>query len=132
MISFSGGHGALWDVPESAPLQAITRHLWKKGAIVSAIGHGYCGLLKTRLSNGVLLVAGHHVPGFSWREDILLGMARHLPYNAEAEMKQRGARYDKALLPFASHVVLDGQLVTGQNSRSARETARLVADLVRK
>ena len=131
-ISFAGGHGAMWDVPDSTGLQAITRHLWEKGAIVSAIGHGSCGLLKTRLSNGALLIADRHITGCSWTEDILLGLARHRPYNAEMEMTQQGARYDKASLPFASHVVLDGQLVTGQNPRSARETARLIAELVRK
>jgi putative intracellular protease/amidase len=131
-ISFAGGHGTMWDVPDCTGLQAITRHLWEEGAIVSAIGHGCCGLLKTRLSNGALLIAGRHITGFSWTEDILLGVSRHLPYKVEAKMTQQGARYDKALLPFASHVVLDGQLVTGQNPRSARETARLVAELVRK
>lgn len=130
-IFFAGGHGAMWDVPDSTGLQAITRHLWEEGAIVSAIGHGCCGLLKTRLSNGTLLIAGRHITGLSWTEDTLLRVSRHLPYRIEAKLMQLGARYDKALLPFASHVVLDGQLVTGQNPRSARDTAQLVVELVR-
>ena len=44
--------------------------------------------------------------------------------------RQRGALYEKALLPFVSHTVVDGRLVTGQNPGSARATARKVADLL--
>lgn len=45
-------------------------------------------------------------------------------------MKQRGARYDKAFLPFVSHVVVDGRLVTGQYPRSAKATAKRIASLL--
>lgn len=45
-------------------------------------------------------------------------------------MKARGALYEKALLPFMSHVVTDGKLVTGQNPMSARATARKVVSLL--
>ena len=57
-------------------------------------------------------------------------MAKDMPYNAEAEMKQRGARYEKALLPFVSNVVVDGRLVTGQNPFSAKATADEVVQLL--
>ncbi len=53
-----------------------------------------------------------------------------VPYDAEAEVKQRGARYEKAKLPFVSYTVVDGNLVTGQNPRSAKATAKKVAALV--
>ena len=130
-IYFAGGHGAMWDFPDSIGLQAITRHVWERGAIVSAVCHGYCGLLNTRLSDGKLLVANRHITGFSWAEETLAGVASRMPFDAEAEMKRRGALYDKALLPFVSHVVIDGQMVTGQNPRSAKETARQVAGFLR-
>lgn len=42
----------------------------------------------------------------------------------------RGARYEKAWLPFVSHVVTDGRLVTGQNPQSAQATAERVAALL--
>ena len=45
-------------------------------------------------------------------------------------MKRRGALYEKAFLPFVSHVVVDGRLVTGQNPWSAKATARKVAALL--
>lgn len=36
-----------------------------------------------------------------------------VPYNAEQESKKCGAKYSKATLPFVSHAVFDGNLVTG-------------------
>ena len=129
-IYFTGGHGVMWDFPNSEGLQAITRAVWEKGGIVSTVCHGYCGLLNTRLANGSFLVSGRKITGFSWTEERLAGVSREIPYNAEAEMKARGALYDKAFLPFMSHVVADGKLVTGQNPYSARATARKVASLL--
>lgn len=111
-------------------LQAITRAIWERGGIVSAVCHGSCGLLNTRLSDGALLVAGERITGFSWNEEVLFGVAGAIPYNAEAEMKARGAIYNKALLPFVSHVAADGRLLTGQNPFSAKATANKVATLL--
>lgn len=129
-IYFTGGHAVMWDFPDSAGLQMLTRAIWEQGGIVSAVCHGYCGLLNTRLSNGSLLVEDRTVTGFSWNEEVLAGVASKMPYNAEAEMKRRGARYCKALIPFAPHVVADGRLVTGQNPFSAKATAEKVATLL--
>lgn len=129
-IYFTGGHAVMWDFPDSEGLQKITRVIWERGGIVSSVCHGYCGLLNTKLSDGKLLVAGRRVTGFSWFEEILAGVASKMPYNAEQEMKRRGAHYQKAFLPFVSYVVVDGRLVTGQNPGSAKATAEKVAALL--
>ena len=129
-IYFTSGHAVMWDFPDSEGLQRITRSIWERGGIVSAVCHGYCGLLNTRLSDGKLLVAGKRLTGFSWTEEVLAGVAKKMPYNAEAEMKARGALYKKAFLPFVSYAVADGRLVTGQNPWSAKATAEKVASLL--
>jgi putative intracellular protease/amidase len=126
-IYFTGGHAVMWDFPDSPGLQRLTREIWEAGKVVSSVCHGYCGLLNTRLSDGRLLVEGRRLTGFSWREEVLAGVARHMPYNAEAEMTARGARYRKSLLPFVSYTVTDGRLITGQNPGSAKATAKAVA-----
>ncbi|MBD8899366.1 type 1 glutamine amidotransferase domain-containing protein [Rhodanobacter sp. DHG33] len=126
-VYFTGGHAVMWDFPDSAGLQRITRDIYERGGIVSSVCHGYCGLLNTQLSDGTLLVAGRKITGFAWAEEVLAGVARKVPYNAEQAVKQRGALYEKALLPFASKVVVDGRLVTGQNPQSAKATAERVA-----
>jgi putative intracellular protease/amidase len=125
-IYFTGGHAVMFDFPDSEGLQRITREIFERGGVVSSVCHGYCGLLNTKLSNGELLVAGRKLTGFAWSEEVLARVDKLVPYNAEAEMKKRGARYGKGVIPFASHVVVDGRLVTGQNPGSAKATAKKV------
>ena len=129
-VSFTGGHAVMYDFPDSEGLQRITREIWERGGIVSSVCHGYCGLLNTRLTDGSLLVDGRKVTGFAWQEEVLARVDKLVPYNAEEEMKKRGALYEKALLPFVSYAVVDGNLVTGQNPGSAKETAEKVAALL--
>lgn len=129
-IFFTGGHAVMYDFPDSAGLQRLTREIWEQGGVVSSVCHGYCGLLNTTLSDGSLLVTGRRVTGFAWQEEVLAGVDKLVPYNAEEEMKARGALYEKALLPFVSYAVTDGHLVTGQNPGSAKETAKKVAALL--
>lgn len=129
-IYFTGGHAVMYDFPDAEGLQRITRDIWERGGIVSSVCHGYCGLLNTTLSDGSLLVAGKRVTGFAWQEEVLARVDKLVPYNAEDEMKKRGALYEKALLPFIPYAVTDGKLVTGQNPSSANETAQRVAALL--
>lgn len=129
-IYFTGGHAVMWDFPDDQGLQGLTRAIYERGGVVASVCHGYCGLLNTRLSSGELLVAGRRLTGYSWLEEVLAGVAGKVPYNAEAEMVRRGARYEKARLPFATKVVVDGRLVTGQNPGSAKATAERVAALL--
>ncbi|YAL82131.1 type 1 glutamine amidotransferase domain-containing protein [Dermacoccaceae bacterium W4C1] len=125
-IYFTGGHATMYDFPDSEGLQRLTREIYEAGGVVAAVCHGYCGLLNTRLSDGSLLVAGRELTGFAWREEVLGRVDRLVPYNAERAMRARGARYRKARLPFVSHTVVDGRLVTGQNPGSAKACAEQV------
>ncbi|KAB1646234.1 type 1 glutamine amidotransferase domain-containing protein [Pseudoclavibacter sp. CFCC 14310] len=129
-IYFTGGHAVMFDFPGSEGLQRITREIFERGGVVGAVCHGYCGLLDTTLSDGSYLVAGRNITGFSWREEVLARVDKLVPYNVEERMKERGANYSKALLPFVSNAVVDGRLVTGQNPGSAKETATKVAALL--
>jgi putative intracellular protease/amidase len=129
-IYFTGGHAVMFDFPDSEGLQRLTREIFEQGGVVSSVCHGYCGLLNTRLSDGSLLVDGRKLTGFAWSEEVLARVDKLVPYNAEAEMKQRGARYEKGLIPFAPYVVVDGRLVTGQNPGSAKATARKIVSVL--
>jgi putative intracellular protease/amidase len=129
-IYFTGGHAVMWDFPDDPGLQALTRAIWEGGGIVASVCHGYCGLLNVTLSDGARLVAGKDVTGFAWFEEVVAGVAKKVPYNAEAEMKKRGAHYSKALLPFLPYARVAGRLITGQNPFSARLVAeKIVAAL---
>jgi len=72
-------------------------------------------------------VKGKGVTGFSWAEEGLAKREKAVPYNLEEELKKRGANYGKATVPFVSHVVEDGRLITGQNPASAAAVGESVA-----
>lgn len=130
-IYFTGGHAVMYDFPDSEGLQRITREIYERGDIVSSVCHGYCGLLNTKLSDSAYLISGKKMTGFAWSEEVLARVDNLVPYNAEERAKDRGALYEKGKLPFLSYVVVDGNLVTGQNPGSAKETAKKVASLLR-
>jgi putative intracellular protease/amidase len=129
-IFFTGGHAVMYDFPESEGLQRITREIYERGDIVASVCHGYCGLLNTTLSDGSYLIDGKKMTGFAWMEEVLARVDKLVPYNAEQRAKERGALYEKGKLPFLSYAVVDGNLVTGQNPGSAKETAKKVAAIL--
>lgn len=46
-------------------------------------------------------------------EERLVMLHRAVPFLLEDEMKERGADFESALVPMLSHVVHDGNLITG-------------------
>ncbi len=124
-IYMTGGHGVCFDF-DSPDLANLTARFWEAGKVVSAVCHGPAGLLEVKVG-GAYLVKGKDVTGFSWAEEGLAKRDKAVPYNLEEELKKRGARYGKAALPFVSHVVEDGRLLTGQNPASAAAVGEAVA-----
>ena len=125
-IYLTGGHGAMFDFPESSGLAKLVADFYEANKIVSAVCHGPSGLLNVRLSGGGYLIAGKKLTGFSWTEEEVVKRDDAVPFSLEGELKERGADYSKALLPFTSHVVEDGRLITGQNPTSAHAVGEAV------
>jgi putative intracellular protease/amidase len=124
-IYMTGGHGVCFDF-RSDPLAKLTAAFWEAGKVVSAVCHGPAGLLEVKLPGGEYLIAGKNLTGFSWKEEELVKRDRAVPYSLEDELKSRGAKYGKAVIPFKSHVVEDGDLITGQNPASATAVGEAV------
>lgn len=125
-IYLTGGHGVMFDFPTSAELEALIARFYESHKIVSSVCHGACGLLDVKLSNGDFLVDGKNLTGFSWKEEMLANRADAVPFNLEEELKKRGAHYSTAPVPFATHLVEDELLITGQNPASAQAVGQAV------
>ena len=132
VIYYTGGHGVMWDFLDNPELQEITKNIYENGGIVSSVCHGYCGLLNIRLSNGEYLIKNKKLTGFAWCEEVLAGVAKKVPYNAEQLAKEHGAFYERKFIPFAPNVVKDENLITGQNPFSARVTAEAIIEHLQK
>ncbi len=125
-IYMTGGHGACFDFSRSDDLAKLTARFYESDKIVSAVCHGPAGLMEVKLTGGDYLIAGKKVTGFSWNEEVKFGREQAVPYNLEEELQKRGASYSKAWSAFASHVVEDGRLITGQNPASAEGVGEAV------
>lgn len=125
-IYFTGGHGVMWDFPNNPELTALAEQIYRQGGVVSAVCHGVAGVLALKDEHGKPLIANRKVTGFSDREETLSGMKKQVPFFLEDQLKSKGARYSKGLLPFTSYVVVDDRIITGQNPQSPREVGQEV------
>jgi putative intracellular protease/amidase len=127
----AGGQSPMVTMIDNEPLQRFIAAFYEAGKVVAIVCHGTCTLLKTRLSNGQLLVDGKTWTGFANSEeqfaDGFVGQ-RIQPFWIEDEAKKlpntnfiTGAMFQ----PFA---VRDGRLITGQQQYSGGPAARLVIE----
>lgn len=125
-IYLTGGHGVMFDFANNEPLGQLIAEFYENNKIVSAVCHGPCGLLNVKLSNGNYLIKDKKLTGFSWREEQLAKRDHAVPFSLQDELTQRGAHYEKVLIPFTENVVEDGLLITGQNPKSAHAVGQAV------
>jgi putative intracellular protease/amidase len=130
VVVYVGGHGAMWDFPHDGAIEAISRTVWEHGGIVSAVCHGPAGLVNLRLSDGSRLVSGRRVAAFTDEEEEAVGLTDVVPFLLASTLTKNGAIHVPAP-NWADHVVVDGQLITGQNPASATSVARAIVAAVR-
>lgn len=129
-IFFAGGHGAMWDFPDSAAVQDTTRAIWEQGGVVGAVCHGPAALVNVTLSDGTYLVAGRQVAAFTDAEEQAVGLTEVVPFLLSSTLAERGARMQPAD-DWTAQVVTDDRLVTGQNPQSATGVGEALRDLLR-
>ena len=124
-IFLPGGHGSMWDLPASRALAERIATLDSQGRVVAAVCHGAAGLLAARRRDGVPLVAGRKVNGFTNAEEEKVGLAKTVPFLLEDRLRALGGDF-VAGPDFQPHAVQDGNLITGQNPASAQMLAQRV------
>lgn len=117
-IYFAGGHGAMWDLAGNSRLMEITRSIYERKGIVSAVCHGPAGLANIKLTNGEYLVKGKTITAFTNGEEKEGGKEKTVPFLLETTLKARGAAF-KSKPNWQPNVQVDGRLITGQNPASA-------------
>lgn len=130
-IYFVGGHGVMWDFPDDAGLQALSRAIYEQGGVVAAVCHGVVALLNVTLSDGSALIAGKKVTGFSSEEERQVQLDHAIPFMTEEALVQRGGQYSKADQPWAAYAIADQRVITGQNPASGGAVADLVIAALR-
>lgn len=128
-IFFAGGHGAVWDFPQSVDVNRVTREIYEAGGVVGAVCHGPAALVNVTLSDGSYLVKGRDLSAFTDDEERAVGLDQVVPFLLASTLVERGARHHPAP-DWTAKVVVDGRLVTGQNPQSASGVGRAIRDLL--
>ena len=118
-----GGHGALWDFADNLPLKNLLEDFSRRQQWIGAVGHGVAGLLSVTNRMGDPLVKNRQVTACSNSEEKISGLTQLIPFLLEPKLIVLGAAYTKGA-DFLNHIVVDGALITGQNSASAKAVAR--------
>lgn len=124
-LFYPGGHGPLWDLAEDDVSINLIETMYATGKPVSAVCHAPAVFRHARSPNGTPLVQGKEVTAFSNSEEEAVGLTAIVPFLVESELKKLGGYYSKAE-DWASHAVVDGRLITGQNPASSDAVAREV------
>ena len=118
-IMYAGGHGTMWDFPNSEVLATIAVSIYERGGVLGAICHGPAGLVNMKLKDGAHLVAGKRVASFTDEEERAIELENVVPFLLASKLEEHGAIHTKAE-NFKPHVEVDGRLVTAQNPPSAK------------
>lgn len=128
-IFVAGGHGGMWDFPDNPTVAKTVMSAIRTGIPLAAVCHGVAALCSADPQTGKALAHGRRLTGLSNQEERLLGRDDAVPFLLEDRLRAAGAAYVRAA-PFATNVVADGRLVTGQNMRSADAAAQQLLRLL--
>lgn len=128
IIFLAGGWGAAYDLGFSEELGQKISEAYAAGAVVGGVCHGPLGLLNATDENGTSLVKGRRVTAVTDKqvEELNITMT---PQHPENELRAAGAHFHSSTAFrdfFASHVEIDGRIVTGQNQNDGPEVANLM------
>lgn len=139
-IVVAGGQAPMSTFAQETELQSKFVQFYEAGKVACALCHGVAILRYARLSNGEYLVAGKTVTGFSnaeedfsdnavWDMNLLPHGQHIMPWRIEDEIKKLGGNYIQAGL-WKGFAIRDGNLITGQQNFSGKETAMTVIEVL--
>lgn len=121
-VFYPGGHGPLWDLAENQDSIHLIESFYASGKPVALVCHAP-GVLRHITYKDAPLVKGKHLTGFSNTEEEAVHLTKVVPFLVEDELKRLGGLYEKGS-NWQSYVVVDDQLITGQNPASSTLTAQ--------
>lgn len=129
-IFYPGGHGPLWDLSEDADSKRLIEAFAAADRPIGAVCHAPAVFRHTVGTDGKPLVSGRRVTGFTNTEEEGVGLTEIVPFLVEDMLKSNGGNYEKGD-DWASFVLRDGKLVTGQNPASSAEAANELLALLK-
>lgn len=129
-VFYPGGHGPLWDLAESHKSIDLIESFERANKPIGFVCHAPGVLRHVKTADGEPLVKGRRVTGFTNGEEEDVQLTNVVPFLVEDEFKRLGALYEK-IENWAPFVLVDGNLVTGQNPASSEEAAKALLKLAK-
>lgn len=128
-VFYPGGHGPLWDLAEDKHSIKLLEAFAQNDRPIGAVCHAPAIFKHPKGADGQPLVSGKSVTGFTNTEEEGVGLTDVVPFLVEDMLKANGGKYEKGE-DWASFVLVDGKLVTGQNPASSKEAAKKLLTLL--
>lgn len=129
-LFFAGGHGTMDDFATDDSVKSMVEAFTQAGKPVAAVCHGPAALVRALKKNGDPLIKGRKFTCFTDKEETMIGLHTKVPFMLESTLVELGGKSENADA-WASHVVIDGTLITGQNPASSIATAEAVIHQLR-
>jgi putative intracellular protease/amidase len=126
---YPGGNSPLWDLAEDADSKRLIEAFAAADRNIGAVCHAPAVFRHTLAPNGKPLVNGRRVTDFTNTDEEAVGLTKIVPFLVEDMLKANGGQCEKDA-DWASFVLRDGMLVTGQNPVSSAEAAKEVRALL--
>ena len=127
-VFYPGGHGPMEDLAVNTDSGRLLVTALKSGKPLAVVCHGPAALLAAVDEGGTNAFAGYRVAAFSNAEETQAGLAEKAKWLLETRLTEAGVDV-RVGEPWAPHVVVDRNLVTGQNPASS---APLAAEVLKK
>ncbi|MFE7330959.1 type 1 glutamine amidotransferase domain-containing protein [Streptomyces sp. NPDC057565] len=124
-IYIPGGHAPMADLVQDADLGRLLNEADAQGKTVAALCHGAAGLLSATADDGSFTFAGRALTSFTDEEESQGGLGENAPFLVENRLRAEGAVLQTGAA-WSNTVVVDGNLITGQNPQSSTSTADAV------
>jgi putative intracellular protease/amidase len=120
-IVLPGGHAPMQDLAKDTFLGELLTEANRKGTIIAPYCHGVAALLSAK-PDGKFAFAGRRLTAFTDEEERQGGLGDNTPYFLAATLADLGADVVESA-PWSSHVIIDGNLISGQNPQSSEAVA---------
>jgi putative intracellular protease/amidase len=125
VVFVPGGFGVFEDVGDNPIVGEVISASYAQEKVVATLCSGASALLGARSDDGSWPFVGKRITGFPTSEKVDFGVAEGAPWLLQSRLTEAGAAYVEGE-KHKDHVEVDGNLVTGQNGASARQTAAAV------
>ncbi|GGR90718.1 dimethylallyltransferase [Streptomyces aureoverticillatus] len=127
-VYYPGGHGPMEDLAADATSGRLLVRALESGRPLATVCHASAALLAATRDDGSNAFAGRRLTGFTNAEETQAGLAAKAKWLLQDRLVAAGADFQEGE-PWAPYVVVDRNLVTGQNPASS---APLAAELLKK